>query len=249
LTEAPKISLPLYEGPLDLLLDMIRTQKIDIYDIPIARITEQYLQHLHLIQELNIDTAGEFVFMAAQLIYIKSRMLLPADPDAVDGEAEDPRAELVRRLLEYEKFKNAAQMLYQRELVEKVSWNNPGAVPFEESELEPQMTVTLYDLLLAFRDVVKRAESRPMMEVSREEFSIEQMMGYLFERIASAKHDMALTDVLPMIQSKRGLITAFLALLELTRLKAIFLRQDRPMGEIHMRANPNYELSQPFRPA
>ena len=249
MTEAPKISLPHYEGPLDLLLDMIRSQKIDIYDIPIARITEQYLQYLHLIQELNIDGAGEFVFMAAQLIYIKSRMLLPPDPDAVDGEAEDPRAELVRRLLEHEKFKNAAQMLYQRELVEKVSWNNPGEVPFEDSELEPQMTVTLYDLLLAFRDVVKRAESRPMMEVSREEFSIEQMMGYLFERIVSAKHDMALSDVLPMIQSKRGLITAFLALLELTRLKAIFLRQDRPMGEIHMRANPNYELSQPFRPA
>lgn len=243
------ISLPLYEGPLDLLLDMIRTQKIDVYDIPIARITEQYLQYLHLIQELNIDGAGEFVFMAAQLIYIKSRMLLPPDPDAVDGEAEDPRLELVRRLLEYEKFKNAAQMLYQREMVEKVSWNNPGEVPFQESELEPQMTVTLYDLLLAFRDVVKRAESRPMMEVSREEFSIEQMMGYLFERIVSSKQDLTLSDVLPAINSRRGIITAFLALLELTRLKAIFLRQDRPMGEIRMLANSNYELSQPFRPA
>ena len=99
MTEDLKISLPHYEGPLDLLLDMIRKQKIDIYDIPIARITEQYLEYLHVIQELNIDGAGEFVFMAAQLIYIKSRMLLPPDPDAVDGEAEDPRAELVRRLL------------------------------------------------------------------------------------------------------------------------------------------------------
>src|SRR5262245_12087719 len=169
---------------------MIRTQKVDIYDIPIARITEQYLQYLHLIQELNIDGAGEFVFMAAQLIYIKSRMLLPSDPDAVDGETEDPRAELVRRLLEYEKFKNAAQMLYQRELVEKVSWNNAGEVPFEENELEPQMAVTLYDLLLAFRDVIKRVESRPMIEMSREEFSIEQMMGYLFDRIVSSTHDL-----------------------------------------------------------
>lgn len=244
-----KISLPLYEGPLDLLLDMIRTQKIDVYDIPIARITEQYLQYLHLIQELNIDGAGEFVFMAAQLIYIKSRMLLPPDPDALEGEVEDPRAELVRRLLEYEKFKNAAQMLYQRELVEKAAWNNPGEIPFEESELEPQMAVTLYDLLLAFRDVVKRAESRPTIELSREEFSIEQMMGYLFERILACKEDLPLSEVLPQINSRRGIITAFLALLELTRLKAIFLRQDRPMGEIRMRANPNYELSQPFRPA
>ncbi|HZI50734.1 MAG TPA: segregation/condensation protein A [Terriglobia bacterium] len=244
-----KISLPLYEGPLDLLLDLIRKQKVDIYDIPIARITEQYLEYLHVIQELNIDGAGEFVFMAAQLIYIKSRMLLPPDPDAVEGEAEDPRAELVRRLLEYEKFKNAAQMLYQRELVEKVSWNNPGEVPFEDSELEPQMTVTLHDLLLAFREVVKRAEIRPMMEVSREEFSIEQMMGYLFDQIVSSRRDVTLTEVLPAISSRRGLITAFLALLELTRLKAIFLRQDRPMGEINVRANPNYELSQSFRPA
>ena len=243
-----KISLPLYEGPLDLLLDMIRKQKIDIYDIPIARITEQYLEYLRFIQELNIDVAGEFVFTAAQLIYIKSRMLLPPDPDAPEEEM-DPRTELVRRLLEYERFKNAAQMLYQREMVEKVSWNNPGEVPFEDSEIEPQMAVTLYDLLLAFRDVVKRAESRPMMEVSREEFSIEQMMGYLFDRIVSAKQELTLTEALPAINSRRALITAFLALLELTRLKAIFLRQDQPLGEIRLLANSNYELSQSFRPA
>jgi segregation and condensation protein A len=249
LTEELKISLPLYEGPLDLLLDMIRKQKIDIYDIPIASITEQYLEYLRFIQELNIDVAGDFVFMAAQLIYIKSRMLLPPDPDAPDVEDTDPRAELVRRLLEYERFKNAAQMLYQREMVEKVSWNNPGEVPFEESELEPELTVGLYDLLLAFRDVVKRAESRPMMEVSRDEFSIEQMMGYLFDRIVSANKDVTLTDVMPAINSRRGLITAFLALLELTRLKAIFLRQERALGEITLRANSNYELSQSFRPA
>jgi segregation and condensation protein A len=249
LTEELNISLPLYEGPLDLLLDMIRKQKIDIYDIPIARITEQYLEYLRFIQELNIDVAGDFVFMAAQLIYIKSRMLLPPDPDAPEGEDTDPRAELVRRLLEYERFKNAAQMLYQREMVEKVSWNNPGEVPFEESEIEPELTVGLYDLLLAFRDVVKRAESRPMMEVSRDEFSIEQMMGYLFDRIVSANKDVTLTDIMPAINSRRGLITAFLALLELTRLKAIFLRQERALGEITLRANSNYELSQSFRPA
>lgn len=249
MTEDLKISLPLYEGPLDLLLDMIRKQKVDIYDIPISRITEQYLEYLRFIQELNIDVAGEFVFMAAQLIYIKSRMLLPPDPDATEEEAEDPRADLVRRLLEYERFKNAAQMLYQREMVEKVSWNNPGEIPFEESELEPQMAVSLYDLLLAFRDVIKRAESRPLMEVSREEFSVEQMMGYLLDKIVSAKHEVTLTGILPAINSRRGLITAFLALLELTRLKAIFLRQDRPLGEITVLANSNYELSQSFRPA
>ena len=105
-----KISFPLYEGPLDLLLDLIRRQMIDIYDIPIAKITEQYLSYLHLMEEMNVDGASEFLVIAAQLIYIKSRMLLPPDPDAAPEEQEDPRAELVRRLLEYEKFRNAAQM-------------------------------------------------------------------------------------------------------------------------------------------
>lgn len=249
MTEELKISLPLYEGPLDLLLDMIRKQKIDIYDIPIARITEQYLEYLHLMKELNVDVAAEFILMAAQLIYIKSRTLLPPDPDALEGEAEDPRTELVRRLLEHEKFKNAAQMLYQREMVEKAAWNNAGELALEDGELEPQVTVSLYDLLLAFRDVIKRAESRPLMEVAREEFSVEQMMGYLFDRIVSARGTVTLTDILPEIQSRRGLIVAFLALLELTRLKAIFLKQERPLGEISALANPNYELSQSFRPA
>src|SRR5947209_9658849 len=170
-----KISLPLYEGPLDLLLDLIRRQKLDIYDIPIAKITEQYLSFLHLMEEMDVDLASEFLVIAAQLIYIKSRMLLPPDPDAGPEELEDPRAELVRRLLEYEKFKNAAQMLYQREMIENAAWSNPGRVEMEEAELEPELTVTLYDLLLAFRDVVKRAEQRPLMEVDREEFSVEQM--------------------------------------------------------------------------
>src|SRR5438105_9034637 len=148
--EELKISLPLYEGPLDLLLDMIRKQKIDIYDIPIAKVTAQYLEYLHIIQEMNVDAASEFLLIAAQLIYIKSRMLLPPDPDASPEEAEDPRAELVRRLIEYEKFKNAAQMLYQREMIENAAWCNAGEISVEDGELEPELTVTLYDLLLAF---------------------------------------------------------------------------------------------------
>lgn len=249
MTEELKISLPLYEGPLDLLLDMIRKQKIDIYDIPIATVTQQYLEYLHFMQELDVNLASEFLLMAAQLIYIKSRMLLPPDPDAPPEEAEDPRAELVRRLLEYEKFKNAAQMLYQREMLENASWSNPGPIPMEEAELEPELTVGLHDLLLAFRDILKRNEQRPTMELDREEFSIEQMMAFLWESISSSPRDLTLTDVLPHITSRRGLITAFLALLELTRLKAIYLRQEKPFGEITARANPNYELSKSFSPA
>src|ERR1700752_4086959 len=145
-----KISLPLYEGPLDLLLDLIRRQKLDIYDIPIAKVTEQYLAFLHLMKEMDVDLASEFLVIAAQLIYIKSRMLLPPDPDAGPEEQEDPRLELVRRLLEYEKFKNAAQMLYQREMIENAAWSNPGPLPVEEADLEPEMAVGLYDLIRAF---------------------------------------------------------------------------------------------------
>ena len=122
-------------------------------------------------------------------------MLLPPDPDATPEEQEDPRTELVRRLLEYEKFKNAAQMLYQREMIENASWSNPGEVAVEDGELEPELKVTLHDLLLAFRDVIKRAEQRPSMEVSRDEFSVEQMMAYLFERIVSATRAVSLTEV------------------------------------------------------
>jgi segregation and condensation protein A len=244
-----KISIPLYEGPLDLLLDLIRRQKLDIYDIPIARVTEQYLSYLHLMEDMNVDVASEFLVIAAQLIYIKSRMLLPPDPDASPEEKEDPRTELVRRLLEYEKFKNAAQMLYQREMIENASWSNPGDIAIDGAELEPELNVTLYDLLLAFRDVVKRAEQRPLMQVSRDEFSVEQMMAFLFEKVVSASGAVALSDVLPEITSRRALITAFLALLELTRLRAIYLRQEKAFGEITARANPDYELSKSFSPA
>jgi len=246
--EELKITLPLYEGPLDLLLDMIRKQKIDIYDIPIANVTKQYLEYLHLIQEMDVDVASEFLLIAAQLIYIKSRMLLPPDPDATDEDAEDPRAELVRRLLEYEKFKNAAQMLYQREMVENASWNNAGAIPFADEEMEPQVTVGLFDLLQAFRDIVERAKEQPMMQVDREEFSIEQMMGYLFDQIHS-RGPVTLNEVLPEIITRRGLIVAFLALLELNRLRAIFMSQEVACGEIITRVNPNYELSKSFSPA
>jgi segregation and condensation protein A len=151
--------------------------------------------------------------------------------------------------LEYEKFKNAAQMLYQREMIENASWSNPGDIGMEASELEPELNVTLYDLMLVFRDVLKRAEQRPLLEVTRDEFSVEQMMAFLFEKIVSTKGAAALTDILPDIASRRALITAFLALLELTRLQAIYLKQDKAFGEITARANPDYELSKSFSPA
>jgi chromatin segregation and condensation protein Rec8/ScpA/Scc1 (kleisin family) len=140
-------------------------------------------------------------------------------------------------------------MLYQREMIENAVWSNPGALPVEEADLEPEMMVGLFDLLLAFRDVVKRSEEQPIMELDRDEFSVEQMMGFLWEKLSSARGDVTLTEVLPRISSRRSPIMAFLALLELTRLRAIYLKQDKPFGEITARANPNYELSQSFSPA
>jgi segregation and condensation protein A len=140
-------------------------------------------------------------------------------------------------------------MLYQREMIENATWSNPGDVVMEHMEFEPELNVTLHDLLLAFREVIKRAEERPSMLVNRDEFSVEQMMAFLFEKILSAGGAVALTEVLPDLASKRGLITAFLALLELTRLHAIYLRQEKAFGEITVRANPDYELSKSFSPA
>ena len=150
----PPVKLEIYEGPLDLLLDLIRKQQLNIYDIPIAKITQQYLDYLHMLKELNIDVAGEFIFMAATLIYIKSRMLLPPDPTAPAGEEEDPRQELVHRLLEHEQFKNAAQMLQSKRLVEDAMWSQPGIGEFVEAEDEPGLAVTTFDLIAAFREIL-----------------------------------------------------------------------------------------------
>src|SRR5512146_1504614 len=156
-TPAPPIKLEAYEGPLDLLLDLIRKQQINIYDIPIAKITKQYLDYIHLLEEMNIDVAGEFIFMAATLIYIKSRMLLPPDPTAPAEEQEDPRADLVHRLLEHEQFKNAAQMLASKRMVEDAAWSQPGIGEFVEAEDEPGFTVTVFDLVAVFREIIERA--------------------------------------------------------------------------------------------
>src|SRR5262245_7956182 len=137
-------------------------------------------------------------------------------------------------------------MLYQREMIENAVWSNPGPLPVDEVDLEPEMTVGIYDLVLAFREILKRSEEKPTMDVAREEFSLEQMMGYLYERILSSNGRITLSAILIRVDTKRGMITACLALLELTRLSAIHLRQDKPFGEITAQANPNYELSRSF---
>jgi segregation and condensation protein A len=238
-TNGLKISLQLYEGPLDLLLDLIRKHKLDIYDIPIAEVTGQYLDYLHLMKEMNVNLASDFLLMAAQLIYLKSRTLLPPDPDAdPEQEEEDPRDELVRRLLEHEKFKNAAQMLYQKEMVEKAAWSRPGRLDVEEDELEPEMTATLFDMMSVFRDILLRFDERPPMTVEREEFSIEQMARLIQDEMRRRSDGISFRGLMERFSTKRALITAFLALLELARLQALFIGQKDAFDDIHLKANP-----------
>lgn len=242
--EELKITLAQYEGPLDLLLDLIRKQKLDIYDIPVAEVTAQYLEFIHLLEEMNVDTVAEFLPMAAQLIYIKSRMLLPPDPDA--EEEEDPRAELVHRLLEYEKFRNAAQMLHQRELVEKAAWTRPGSLELEAEDLEPQVTATLYDMLNVFRDVLSRLEERPSMGIDREEFSVEQMARFVMQRLEAASGRLRFTELMESFRTRGAVVAAFLALLELTRLNTIRIGQKDAFGDIQLSLTSENERTQAF---
>ncbi len=228
------IRLEAFQGPLDLLLHLIKKEEIDIWNIPIAHITEQYLEYLQIMRDLNINVAGEWLMMAATLIYIKSRMLVPQEQkedDAQASEEEDPRNELVYQLLEHQKFKNAAEMLYTREEVENAVWNKPPSDVLEEgSEV---VAITLFDLLRAFHEVVERFEAQRVMEVRQEEVSIEQRIDDIRTRFLV--HDKLLfSSFFAEARSKKFLIVTFLALLELVRLKEIWLYQKKAFEEIQI---------------
>jgi len=224
-TPPPPVKLGNYEGPLDLLLDLIRKQQINIYDIPIAKITRQYLDYLHLMKDLNIDVAGEFVFMAATLIHIKSRMLLPPDPTAPPEEQEDPRMELVHRLLEHEQFKNAAEMLNSKRLLEDAMWSQSGIGEFTETEDEPGLAVSVFDLISVFREILERAKKKPQMQIRREEVSVAQMVQHVKQVLRASTGPVPLTELIGDYVWRQALISVFLAVLELVRLRAVLLRQ------------------------
>ncbi|MGH9357715.1 MAG: segregation and condensation protein A [Terriglobia bacterium] len=238
---APRLKLDIYEGPLDLLLDLIRKQKINIYDIPIAQITNQYLQYIRLLEELNIDVAGEFIFMAATLIHIKSRLLLPPDPAAEPEEQEDPRTDLVRRLLEHEQFKNAAQMLQSKRVVEEATWSQPGIGEFLEAEDEPGLAVSVFDLIAAFREVIERAKDRPSLEVKRDEVSVADMIEHVKQVLLSRRHPVRLEDLMTGYIARNVLIALILALLEMARLRAILLRQKELFGPVTIHRHQRFE--------
>jgi segregation and condensation protein A len=240
-TPPPPVKLEMYEGPLDLLLDLIRKQQINIYDIPIARITQQYLDYLHLLEELNIDVAGEFIFMAATLIHIKSRMLLPPDPNALPEEQEDPREELMHRLLEHEQFKNAAQMLQSKRMVEEAMWSQPGICEFVEAEDEPGLAVSVFDLISTFREILERAKKRPQIEIRREEVTVAQMVEYIKRVLQASSGPVHLEKLITGFAWRQALIALFLALLELVRVRAIVLRQKELFGPITVSKSKSFD--------
>ncbi|HKQ80532.1 MAG TPA: segregation/condensation protein A [Blastocatellia bacterium] len=228
-----RVKLEIFEGPLDLLLYLIRKDEIDIYDIPIAHITEQYLAYLELMQELDISVAGDFLVMASTLIYIKSKTLLPPDPK-VEGEedlSEDPRAELMERLLEYQKFKSASQMLYSRGEIESACYSRG---PLETDSNNPEVSATVLDLLRVFREVLKRAEAQIEMEIARDEVTIAEKLAQIHAMLDQYEQ-INVREIFEMSRSKRELIITFLALLELVKEWAIYLIQRELFGDIFAR--------------
>ncbi|MGH9603090.1 MAG: segregation and condensation protein A [Terriglobales bacterium] len=231
-----------YDGPLDLLLDLIRRQDINIYDIPIARITAQYLAYVEQIRQLDVNVAAEFIYMAAMLIHIKSRMLLPRDPEAPTGPEDDPRAELVNRLLEHEQFKSAAQMLLQKQQLEAATWSNPAQKEFADAEgTEPEIAADVVDLVRTFAQIIERAKERPVLQVDEDAVTVSQMIDFIRRRLLLEDRPVYLRQLLHHVQSRNALVCAFLALLELVRLQAILLRQDRMFSDIILKKHENFD--------
>src|SRR5882724_1341291 len=231
-TDQLKITLGDFEGPLDLLLYLIRQEQVNIYDIPVARITDAYLRYLQLMKELDLTVAGDFLVMAAQLIELKSRMLLPRDPLAVEEELTDPRAELINRLLEHEKFKAAAEMLWSRATVERAVFKR---AEIETDKSNPEVAVGLFDLLKVFQVILARHKEEVMMEIEREEVTMAEMIDRLRNMVRSAG-ELNLMKFFERAQSRRQLVVAFLSVLELVRLSEIALQQRETFGEITARA-------------
>jgi segregation and condensation protein A len=232
----------IYDGPLDLLLDLVRKQDIDIYDIPIAKITKQYLSYTEHIKTIDVDVAAEFIYMASLLIHIKSKMLLPRDPDAVAGAEDDPRMELVNRLLEHERFKTAAQMLLQKQQIEDAVLTNPSLKEFKDAEgAEPEMAADVIDLVKTFREIIERAKSKPSFDVSDDAVTVGQMIQYVHRRLSLEDKPIQLKSLLKHLNSRNALVCAFLALLELIRLQAVLARQDAVFSDVVIKKHANFD--------
>ena len=227
-----KLELGKFAGPLDLLLYLIKQEQANIFDIPIARITDEYLKYIRLMKSLDIALAGDFIVMAATLIEIKSKMLLPRElTHELDEEIEDPRQELVDRLLEYEKFKSAAQMLYSRATVEQAVFTR-GQIESDENNAETNATV--FDLITVFQKILARHKEEVQMEIRREEMSLSDMIKTMKQRIFQT-NELNLLDFFREISSRSELVLAFIAVLEIVRTESVKLLQDKTFGDIILR--------------
>lgn len=228
------IKIPVFEGPLDLLLHLIRENKIDIYDIPIALITHQYLQYIEVMKELNLEIAGEFLVIAATLIHIKSKMLLPVDEDLSEDEQEDPRLELVQRLLEYQTFKDAALDLREREEEwADIFHREPVKIEYTETDdTEGQylFDMNLFDLLGAFKKLLDKAPPE-VVQITRETLTVKDKISLIME-ILEEKDTVRFEDLFKEDRSRRQLIISFVALLELIRLGLVRAYQEKDFGNI-----------------
>jgi len=224
-----KVKIGDFAGPLDLLLFLIRQERADIFDIPIARITETYLEYIRLMKRLDIAVAADFLVMAATLIEIKSRMLLPRDPSATEEEEfDDPRQELVDRLLEYEKYKSAAGMLYERSTIERAVFTRG---PIESDDNNAEIDASVFDLLTVFQRIAARHIEEIKLEIHREEISLADMIKSLKRRIFE-QSELSLTLFFEEMHSKRELVTAFIAVLEIVRTESIRMLQSSTFGDI-----------------
>ena len=237
-----KIHLEAYDGPLDLLLDLIRKQEMDIHNIPIAQITGQYLEYLHKLESMDIDVSADFIYMAATLILIKSKMLLPPDPLAAPEEQGDPRAELVHRLVEHEKFKNAAQLLYQKQQIEAHVWTKPDLSLYADEGTEGELVVSLVDLVRVFQQVLERRKEVTKIELHHDEFTVAKMMEVLRGQLLASAEGVELVAFFESCPSRSAMICALLAVLELVRLQAVALSQGELFGAIALRKHKMFDV-------
>jgi segregation and condensation protein A len=232
------VRLEIFEGPLDLLLHLIKKDEVDIYDIPIARITDQYLQYLELMRDMNLDVAGEYLVMAATLTHVKSRMLLP--PSETDSEEpdEDPRADLVQQLLEYQRYREAALALGERPLLMRDVFQREPDVPVSDDQEGMRLRdVSLADLLEAFREVLERSLREGFHEIVTEEISVAECMDLVLRRL-EMDGPLRFRDLFGGGPSRRRLVATFLALLELVKMQAVRARQEAECGEILLFPGP-----------
>lgn len=231
-----KIRLEIFEGPLDLLLYLIKKEELDIYNIPVARIVEQYMEYLGLMEMLDLEIAGEFLVMAATLLHIKSKMLLPPDAQDLEAEELDPRAQLIRRLLEYKAFKDAAESLREFEERRGRLFGRLGVEPEMEGDDSPFLQATLFDLLGAFSKILKGLPQDYTHEVYKDEFTVAEKVHDIFHRLVK-EPVIYFGTLFKEARNKVEAITVFLALLELIRLKEVTINQEAHFGEIEIARN------------